>query len=215
MDERATGIILRVHPLTDTSLIVNWLTPEMGRVATVAKGARRLKSPFHGKLDLYYLAEFSFARSRRSELHTLREVTLLADHPALRREYGHLQQAAYCASLIESATETESPLPTLYALMLEVIERLPQRPPTPLMVFAFELQFLMTMGLMPELDSPALAAGSRAILERLSYGDWNLVMNLKLAAKQVEAINRFIENCLSNHLGRVPHRRAAAVNPAS
>src|SRR6185312_16938283 len=73
MDERATGIILRTRLLTDTSLIVHWLTPDCGRIATAAKGARRPKSPFRGKLDLFFEADFSFARSRRSELHILRE----------------------------------------------------------------------------------------------------------------------------------------------
>ena len=72
MIESATGIILRTRPLTDTSLIVRWLTPNFGRMATVAKGARRLKSPFLGKLDLFYLADFSFSRSRHSDLHILR-----------------------------------------------------------------------------------------------------------------------------------------------
>ena len=53
MIESATGLILRIRPLTETSLIVHWLTPEFGRVATVAKGARRPKSPFAGKLDIF------------------------------------------------------------------------------------------------------------------------------------------------------------------
>ena len=46
MIESATGMILRTRPLTETSLIVHWLTPDFGRIATVAKGARRPKSPF-------------------------------------------------------------------------------------------------------------------------------------------------------------------------
>jgi len=49
MDERAQGLVLRVYPLTETSLIVRWLTRELGRISTVAKGARRPKSPFRGK----------------------------------------------------------------------------------------------------------------------------------------------------------------------
>ena len=83
MIETATGLVLRTRPLTETSLIVHWLTPGLGRLATVAKGARRPKSPFRGKLDLFYLADFSFSRSRRSELHTLREVSLRETHSAL------------------------------------------------------------------------------------------------------------------------------------
>src|ERR1051325_7689890 len=96
--ESSIGIVLRTRPFTETSLIVNWLTPELGRISTVAKGARRPKSPFLGKLDLFYVAEFSFARSRRSELHTLREVSLRETHVPLRRELGYVQQAAYAAA---------------------------------------------------------------------------------------------------------------------
>jgi len=105
MDERAQGIVLRVYPLTETSLIVRWLTREIGRISTVAKGARRTKSPFRGKLDLFYRADLIFARSRRSELHALREVSLRETHPFLRKELGYLQQSSYCSALIEQVTK--------------------------------------------------------------------------------------------------------------
>src|SRR5436853_3008836 len=117
MVERTQGLILRTRPLSETSLIVQWLTPDAGRIATVAKGARRPKSPFRGKLDLFYLADFSFQRSRRSELHALREVSLLETHASLRHELGYLQQASYCAALVEQATEKETPLPVIFELM--------------------------------------------------------------------------------------------------
>src|SRR6058998_1258389 len=113
MSERTTGLILRTRPLTETSLIVQWLTAGVGRLSTVAKGARRPKSPFRGKLDLFYLAEFSFIRSRRSELHLLCEVNLLETHSALRRDLPSLRQAAYCAALIEQSTETDTPIPAV------------------------------------------------------------------------------------------------------
>src|SRR5256885_14559033 len=116
MIESTTGLILRTRLLTETSLIVQWLTPELGRLATVAKGARRPKSPFRGKLDLFYLAEFSFIHSRRSDLHTLCEVVLLETHSALRKELACLQQAAYCAAFIEQTTETGTPIPGVFNL---------------------------------------------------------------------------------------------------
>ena len=84
MTESASGIILRTRPLTETSLIVHWLSPNFGRIATVAKGARRPKSPYAGKLDLFYEADFSFSPSRTSELHTLREVRLRKTNSVLR-----------------------------------------------------------------------------------------------------------------------------------
>src|SRR5947208_11163642 len=129
MEERATGIVLRTRRLTESSLIAHWLTQDHGRVATVAKGALRPKSPFRGKLDLFYSAEFSYARSRRSELHTLKEMRLIDTHPKLREELGYVQQASYAAALIEQATETETPLPLIYALFSGLIASLPGEPP--------------------------------------------------------------------------------------
>ena len=60
MDERGHGVVMRVRPLTETSLVVHWMTLEHGRLATVAKGARRPKSAFAGRLDLFMEGEFSF-----------------------------------------------------------------------------------------------------------------------------------------------------------
>src|SRR5437762_8559475 len=128
MVERTQGLILRTRPLTETSLIVNWLTPDCGRIATVAKGARRANSAFRGKLDLFYLAELRFSRSRRSQLHTLREVALRETHRALRQELAYLQQASYCAALVEQTTETETPLPAVFDLMTALLAHLPRQP---------------------------------------------------------------------------------------
>src|ERR1700689_4933510 len=100
MTESATGLILRTRPLTETSLIVQWLTPNLGRIATVAKGARRAKSPFAGKLDLFYLADISFSRSRHSDLHTLREATLRETHGTIRQDIFKLRHAAYATAFI-------------------------------------------------------------------------------------------------------------------
>src|SRR5437660_6560965 len=127
--ETATWLVLRTRPLTETSLIVAWLTPTLGRVATVAKGALRHKSPFRGKLDLFYLGDFSFARSRRSELHTLREVSLRETHSRLRQELAWLQQTGYCATLVEQTTETDTPLPVVYELMRGLLDHLSKQPP--------------------------------------------------------------------------------------
>src|SRR6266436_4014338 len=121
MIETATGVVLRTRLLTETSLIVHWLTRDLGRVATVAKGARRPKSPFRGKLDLFYVADFSFVRSHRSELHNLREVGLIETNAFLRGELTGLQQASYAAALMEQTTESETPLPGMYELMSDFL----------------------------------------------------------------------------------------------
>lgn len=209
--ETATGLILRTRPLTETSLIVHWLTTAQGRVATVAKGARRPKSTFRGKLDLFYLADFSFARSRRSELHTLREVSLRDTHPHLRENLHILQQAAYCAALIEQTTEMDTPLPGCFDLMQGFVAELDRVAPQPRTVLAFELKLLDLLGLKPAAAESSLSAGSRLILERLARDDWPALSPLKLSAAQVHELRQFLHGFLIYHLGKFPAGRTAAL----
>lgn len=212
MIETATGLVLRTRPLTETSLIVHWLTPTLGRLATVAKGARRPKSAFRGKLDLFYYADFSFSRSRRSELHTLSEVNLRETHRALRQELGRLQQASYCAALVEQATEMETPLPAVFDLMSGLLRHVSAQPPAPQAIFAFELRLLEDLGLQPDLEESALNAGTKRLAKALMGSDWPLVARLKLSAAQDTELSRYLQGFLVFHLGRLPKGRDAALH---
>ena len=210
--ERAHGLILRTRPLTETSLIVNWLTQEFGRVSTVAKGARRAKSPFRGKLDLFYEGEFSFQRSRRSELHTLREIVLSETHVALRSELGYLQQASYCSALIEQTTEKETPLPVIFELMRSLLHALPLSVPSPQTIFAFELKLLNELGLRPDIAASKLTAGARLIAKALEEKPWSATARLKLSEPQVTELRQFLQGFLIFHLGKIPAGRNRAVS---
>lgn len=213
--ERTTGIVLRTRPLTDTSLIVQWLTAGLGRVATVAKGARRPKSPFRGQIDLFHVAEFSFARSRRSELHTLREVRLLESHAALRPELAYVQQASYCAAMIEQTTETETPLPALYEQFVALLRELPLHPPQAATIFAFEMKLLEELGLKPDLSEAKLSAGAHQLLDKFTVEDWPSLFRLRLSKAQEMEIQNYLHGFLIYHLGKLPQGRNAALAGAT
>lgn len=211
MDERDRGLVLRVFPLTETSLIVHWLTREAGRIATIAKGALRPKSPFRGKLDLFYLADLSFVRSRRSDLHTLRELSLRETHPALRRELGFLEQAAYCAALVEQSTERDTPLPAVFNLMIGLLQCLPAQSPEPQTLLGFELKLLTELGLRPNLDKTSLSPGAVQLVRALTERDWPMIARLKFSPPQITELSQFLHGFLIYHLGKIPKGRAAAL----
>ena len=214
MIETATGLILRTRPLTETSLIVHWLTADFGRIATVAKGARRPKSPFLGKLDLFYLADFSFSRSRHSDLHVLREVSLREMHGAIREDILKLRQAAYAAAFIEQATETETPLPAVFELLRGFLDSLCRQKPAAQLVFAFELKLLRELGLNPDLQKTGLTAGAKQIVRAFLKNGWQACLRLKLAGAQTTELRQFLHGFLIFHLGRLPAGRAAALAEA-
>ena len=211
MDERATGLVLRTYPLTETSLIVHWLTREYGRIATVAKGARRAKSPFRGKIDLFFLCDLSFARAGKSELHTLREVTLLEAPTALRTDLSLLQRVSYAAALITQTTETDTSVPDLFELFRSFLQFAGSASAGPVFVLAFELKLLQTLGLAPALAEIKLTSGAKRLVQHLTDTDWPALGQLKLSGSQFTELNRFLHGFLIYHLGKIPPSRQNAL----
>ena len=208
MEERAAGIILRTRPLTETSLIVEWLTAELGRISTVAKGARRAKSPFIGKLDLFYEADFSFVRSRKSELHTLREVQLRETHAVLREELAWVHQGAYFAVLIERGTERETPIPEIHDLLAAALRGLEGSRASARIVFAFELKLLALLGYEPE--TSALSGEGQRLAEALMTSAFAGVVS-KPNAQVYGELNRFLQRSIGTALDYLPPQREKAL----
>ena len=211
VEQKTTGIILRTRPLTETSLIVQWLSPEHGRIDTVAKGARRAKSPFRGKLDLFFEAAFTFVPSRRSELHTLREAGVLDTHPALRTDLPRLQLASYAVMLIEQTTEKQTPMPEFHDIFHGFLKNLAAHPAEPKLVLAFELKLLSLLGQQPDTTQGTLMPGTREILQQLTARDWPALSSLLLSAAQVQELARFLHGFMQFHLGRIPKGRSSVL----
>ena len=144
---RTPAILLRRTRLTESSLIVTWITPEHGRIKTVAKGALRPKSRLAGVLDLFHLCEIQFQPARTGDLHSLREALLLNAFPGVRTEYPRISLGAYAVELIEHCTETESPLPEIFGLLERALRFLNANPASQRAMLHFEAELVRLMGL--------------------------------------------------------------------
>jgi DNA repair protein RecO (recombination protein O) len=157
--ETSAAILLRKTKLTETSLILTWLTESHGKLKTVAKGARRPKSRFAGTLDLFYLCEIQLSRSRKSELHILRESVLREPFENLRFDYQRVALAGYFVELLETVTEPEHPAPELYDLLKRALGHLNTAPVSLRALLHFELELARMLGVQNEDVTPAVAIG--------------------------------------------------------
>ncbi|MCB1099345.1 MAG: DNA repair protein RecO [Verrucomicrobiae bacterium] len=156
--EKATAILLRRIPLTDTSFIVHWSTAEHGLVRTAARGARRPGSVYAGKLDLFYGAEITFARSRRGDLHALREIEVQDYRRGLQENYGRILCASYFARLLEMVAEPEAPMPELHDLLERAYGFLSENDASMRAVRHFEKEIAQHLGIYPGGKAPAIGA---------------------------------------------------------
>ncbi len=184
--ENTVAILLRKRKLSDTSLIISWCTESLGCIQTVAKGARRPKSSFAGKLDLFFEAEIQIARSRKSSLHTLTEVVLRNPFGGIRKSHLRTQAAAYFVELIEICTESDHHEPELFALLRRAFGYLNERDPILKAVAHFEAELARIAGVHDAKvlkGDPAFALGN--LFGRLPLSRTPLLK----ALKAVSAVN--------------------------
>ena len=148
--ETTRAIVLRKTRLTETSLIVSWLTESHGRLKTVARGVRKAKGAFAGQIDLFYLCEIGWRQSGKSDLHGLVEARLVEPHAAIREHYLRLLFASYAAELVEMATEPEHPALELFDLLRRALGYLQVNHPSRKALVFFEQEICRATGILPE-----------------------------------------------------------------
>ena len=74
---RSLALVVRTVEVFETSLVVTLFTRELGKVAALAKGGRRLKSPFQGGLDLLCVSDIVLLPKASESLDLLTEAASL------------------------------------------------------------------------------------------------------------------------------------------
>ncbi|MGV3775008.1 MAG: DNA repair protein RecO [Verrucomicrobiales bacterium] len=211
MDHILTGVILRTRPLTESSLIVEVLSETEGRISLVAKGARRAKSPYAGKLDLFHEIFFNYVRSKRSDLHNFREIALGKTFEKFRNDLPMLYAASYAVSLVEKSTEPDTPIPEIYRHFRLFLEWLHYSGSSPRNIFAFELKLLSLLGFEPEIDSSFISPGSKKVADYLLRQKWEYTPNMELSKTQESELAAWIGREISRSFEHMPKGRNMAL----
>lgn len=201
--ERAEGIVLRRQPVTESSLIVTWYTREFGKLKTLAKGARRPKGPFQGKIDLFYCDEIVFLPSRRSDLHLLHDCFLEEPHARLRESVESLAAASYVCELVEMATESEDPNIKIHSLLMAILGALERQNNAVLLIW-FEIQLLAAAGWAQKWEA---ATSVNKVLRSLASASLKGVERVRLSPEQITAGQQVVWQLWDAELGRRPRTR--------
>src|SRR5665213_615336 len=153
---RTDAIVLRSLRYGEADRILHLYTPSRGRIGAIAKGVRRTRSRFGGRLEPFSRVRL-ICHEGRGELLTVTSVETLDAHARLRDHAATLDSAARACDVVARVFETEEPHEPVYNLLanqLGLLAAAPERA-THANALAFRLKLLVAAGLAPALGSCA------------------------------------------------------------
>lgn len=153
--ETSEALVLRALDYGESDRIVHLLTPGRGRLAAIAKGAKRSKKRFPGTLDVFNHLEVQIAARRSSGLARLEHSKLVDWYPGLRRRPARFALASTLVELLDRLAPEAAggPEPArLFRFARDSLAALSEAEPDARLRVFLELRALDALGLRPELS---------------------------------------------------------------
>ena len=141
------AFILHQRPYSNTSLLLDVLSKEHGRLSLIAKGARQPKSKFRGSLQPFQLISISWVR--RTELGTLTHAELCEKQHYLEGEL--MYAALYLNELLTRVLINNDPVLDVFCAYAYALKSLKEKGIAPALR-VFEYSLLQSLGFEIQLD---------------------------------------------------------------
>jgi DNA repair protein RecO (recombination protein O) len=136
------GFVLHSYPYKETSLIVDAFSRDYGRVALIAKGAKRPHSKLRGVLQTFQPLSVSW--SGRAEVRTLTAAEWIGG--LLPLEKSALLCGFYLNELLVKLLARDDPHPALFDHYIATLNQLAHNEPAPIVLRKFERALLKETG---------------------------------------------------------------------
>jgi DNA repair protein RecO (recombination protein O) len=113
---KTEGIVLRSLRYGEADRILHFYTPRRGRISAIAKGVRRARSRFGGRLEPFFRLQLDMHEGR-GELLTVTGAETVEAYSYLRTDARALDAAARACDAVGRLFETDEPHPNVYNLL--------------------------------------------------------------------------------------------------
>jgi DNA repair protein RecO (recombination protein O) len=162
------GIVLRSYPFGEADRVVVLLSPNHGKLRTVAKGVRKTKSRFGGRLEPFSHVDLVLYEGRN--LDTITQVALVEPFHLIRADLDRVIAAGTMVEVADAVAQEDEPALRLYLLLHRGLKALNVPEPHPDVVTSYLLKAAAVVGVAPALDSCA-ACGRDENLRRFSFAE--------------------------------------------
>lgn len=148
---KTQAVVLRAQDLGETSKILTLFTDHFGKIAAVAKGARRPKSRFGASLDLFAHSIVVLYIKDNRDLHIISESTLVHAFYGLREDVRRLGFASAVVELVNRMVMRAERVPGLFPLLLGGLQVLEEGEQLSPLLSALMLKIVAVLGYRPQL----------------------------------------------------------------
>jgi DNA repair protein RecO (recombination protein O) len=165
------AIILQTYPLKETDKVVVAYTRKYGKMRGVARGSRRIRSRFSGRLEPLSWVELVAFERRHQELVSIDKVELLKGFGLAMQDYQAYLRSFYLLELLVETIPDHEANDSLFRLLLHVLPLLGSSEGSRLASLYFQIWHLKLAGLLPNLS---VCGSCGAVLGRESsvYYQW-------------------------------------------
>lgn len=143
------GIVLRGYPFGEADRVVVLLSPNNGKIRTVAKGVRKTKSRFGGRLEPFTHVDLVLYEGRN--LDTITQVAVLEPFPRLRSDLDAVVTAGTMVEAADAVAQEEEPAIRLFLLLQRGLKTLEGGVRGPDLITSFLLKLADVVGVAPSL----------------------------------------------------------------
>jgi DNA repair protein RecO (recombination protein O) len=213
---KVQGVILRSLRYGEADRILHLYTPQRGKVGAIAKGVRRARSRFGGRMEPFFRLNL-ILHEGRSELLTVTAAETVAGYPRLREDGGALDTAARACDAVSRLFDTSEPHPGVYNLLCNELALLDSQPARAghANQLAFRLKLLLAAGLAPQLAACA-SCGEREHLSGFSGAAGGVVCPACEAGSfpLTQEAHAFLVDAIGRPLAATPPADARALRQA-
>ena len=150
------AVVLRSIRYGEADRILHLYTEQRGRVGAMAKGVRRVKTRFGGRLEPLFRVNL-ILHEGRGDLCTVTSAETVAAHPRLRERRESLERATQACDAVLRVLDSQEPNRPAYNLLCRELALLDEDPDaaTRAQALAFRLKLLLAAGFSPELAACA------------------------------------------------------------
>ncbi len=123
---KTLGIVLRRYPLGEADTIIHLLTPELGKIEAVAKGARRIKSRLLAVTQPFVYGDYLIFPGR--SLDKLSQGAIISPYRRLREDLDYFAICSYCSELVDRLLPVAQPAPRVFQLLKDLFDYLHSAP---------------------------------------------------------------------------------------